>query len=74
MWSDDSDEDERQYKVVVNHEEQYSIWPIGKVNAPGWSDAGRSGSKQSCLAHIQTVWTDLRPAGLRRHLDSLAGK
>lgn len=67
MWSDDGD-DERQYKVVVNHEEQYSIWPAGKENAPGWRDTGKSGSKQQCLAHIQAVWTDLRPASLRRHM------
>ncbi|MEU9132189.1 MbtH family NRPS accessory protein [Kitasatospora sp. NPDC048540] len=72
MWADSSDEDDRQYKVVVNQEEQYSIWPSGKDNAPGWRDAGKDGSKQECLAHIQAVWTDLRPAGLRRHLDALA--
>ena len=54
------------YKVVVNDEEQYSIWPEGKANAPGWKDAGKSGTKEECLAHIRVVWTDMRPLSLRR--------
>lgn len=56
------------YKVVVNHEEQYSIWPVDRENAPGWKDAGKVGSKQECLDHIQEVWTDLRPLSLRRKM------
>jgi MbtH protein len=54
------------YKVVQNHEEQYSLWPEGRETPPGWRDAGRSGSRTECLAYIQEVWTDLRPASLRR--------
>jgi len=57
------------YKVVVNHEEQYSIWPVDRANAPGWRDAGRSGSKQECLDHIKTVWTDMRPLSLRKRME-----
>jgi MbtH protein len=57
------------YKVVVNHEEQYSIWPVERANAPGWSDGGKSGSKAECLAYIQEVWTDLRPLSLRQHME-----
>ncbi|KNC66760.1 MbtH family protein [Pseudoalteromonas ardens] len=53
------------YKVVKNHEEQYSIWPAHKENALGWSDEGTSGSKEECLAHIKSVWTDMRPLSLR---------
>jgi MbtH protein len=49
------------YKVVINHEEQYSIWPVGRENPRGWKDAGRSGSKQECLDYIEEVWTDMRP-------------
>jgi MbtH protein len=62
VWGDDA---ERRYKVVVNAEEQYSIWPEGRQNAPGWTDEGKNGTRAECLAHIQAVWTDLRPASLR---------
>ena len=61
-------EDERIYKVVVNHEEQYSIWPVDKENALGWRDAGKSGRKAECLAHIKEVWTDMRPLSLRKKM------
>ncbi|MBC6448103.1 MbtH family protein [Actinokineospora xionganensis] len=56
------------YKVVVNDEEQYSIWPAAKENAAGWRDEGTQGSKEVCLAHIQEVWTDLRPRSLRERM------
>ena len=54
-----------QYKVVVNHEEQYALWPDRKENASGWVDCGISGTKEECLAYIRRVWTDLRPLSLR---------
>lgn len=57
------------YKVVLNHEEQYSIWPAERENAPGWRDAGLTGTKAECLAHIERVWTDMRPLSLRRRMD-----
>jgi MbtH protein len=60
------------YKVVVNHEEQYSIWPANRENAPGWHDSGPSGSKAECLAYIERVWTDMRPLSLRRQMDEAA--
>jgi len=59
-------EEDIAYKVVVNHEEQYSIWPQGRENPLGWRDAGKSGSKKECLAHIKEVWTDMRPLSLRQ--------
>lgn len=62
------DAKEELYKVVLNHEEQYSIWPEGRDNPPGWSDAGMSGSKEACLEHINKVWTDMRPLSLRRKM------
>ena len=68
MVREDS-EDNRIYKVVVNHEEQYSIWPVDKEIALGWRDAGKSGSKQECLAHIKEVWTDMRPLSLRKKME-----
>lgn len=61
----DDDDDKVQYKVVVNHEEQYSIWPVARENPPGWRDEGKSGSKRECLDHINVVWTDMRPLSLR---------
>jgi MbtH protein len=59
-------EDAVVYKVVVNHEEQYSIWPAHRDNALGWNDRGPSGSKDECLAYIKEVWTDMRPLSLRK--------
>ncbi|RSN20156.1 MbtH family protein [Streptomyces sp. WAC 05977] len=53
------------YKVVVNDEEQYSIWPDVRKNPDGWADEGTSGSREHCLDHIESVWTDLRPRSVR---------
>lgn len=58
------------YKVVINHEEQYSIWPADRENAPGWRDAGTKGTKDECLAYISEVWTDMRPLSLRQQMVS----
>lgn len=60
--------DNVRYKVVINHEEQYSIWPVDRENPLGWKDAGRSGSKRQCLDYIEEVWTDMRPLSLHRKL------
>lgn len=64
--------DERQdttiYKVVVNHEEQYSIWPAHKELPLGWNDVGKEGLKDECLAWIKEVWTDMRPKSLREKM------
>lgn len=60
------------YLVVVNDEEQYSIWPDGKPIPPGWRSVGVPGSKEECLAHIEQVWTDMRPLSLRRAMDASA--
>ncbi|WP_394838609.1 MbtH family NRPS accessory protein [Pendulispora rubella] len=60
-----TDDDKSIYKVVVNHEEQYSIWPSARDNALGWNDAGKVGTKDECLAYIKEVWTDMRPLSLR---------
>ena len=57
------------YTVVINDEEQYSIWPADRDIPPGWRDAGKSGTKEECLAHIKEVWTDMRPLSLRRKMD-----
>jgi MbtH protein len=68
----DSEEDTTIYKVVLNHEEQYSIWPAYRENPPGWRDAGKSGLKPECLAYIKEVWTDMRPLSLRKRMEELA--
>lgn len=62
-------EDNTIYKVVINHEEQYSIWPADRENALGWKDEGTSGTKEECLEHIKNVWTDMRPKSLRDKMD-----
>jgi MbtH protein len=59
------------YKVVLNHEEQYSIWPADLENDIGWWDAGFSGSKQECLDYIKEVWTDMRPLSLRKKMEEM---
>lgn len=64
--SDTEQDDTTIYAVVVNHEEQYSIWPTDRERPLGWSDAGKSGSRQECLDYIREVWTDMRPLSLRR--------
>ena len=66
------DEDKTIYKVVINHEEQYSIWPEYKENPLGWNDAGKVGTKAECVAYIDEVWTDMRPLSLRKKMEELA--
>jgi MbtH protein len=56
------------YDVVLNDEEQYSIWPAHKKLPDGWRRDGTHGTKSGCLAHIETVWTDMRPLSLRRKM------
>jgi MbtH protein len=56
---------DRAYQVVVNHEEQYSIWDSRREPPDGWRAAGFEGTKDECLAHIADVWTDMRPASVR---------
>lgn len=65
-------EDKTMYKVVVNHEEQYSVWPMEKENVLGWRDGGKSGTKKECLAYIKDAWTDMRPLGLRKAMMAAA--
>jgi len=68
----DEQEDTTIYKVVVNHEEQYSIWPADRENPLGWRDAGPSGLKGECLGYIEQVWTDMRPLSLRKQMEEAA--
>jgi MbtH protein len=65
----DSNQPERSYCVVVNHEEQYSIWPTAQEIPAGWRPEGTSGTKASCLERVEQVWTDMRPRSLRESID-----
>lgn len=65
-------EDTTIYDVVVNDEEQYSIWPAHKELPAGWRKAGKSGPKQECLDYVNEVWTDMRPKSLRDRMDAPA--
>ncbi|PIG93651.1 MbtH family protein [Gloeocapsopsis sp. IPPAS B-1203] len=58
------------YKVVINHEEQYSIWFADQANPLGWRDAGKTGLKAECLEYIKEVWTDMRPLSLRQQMEA----
>ena len=64
----DDKEDNSIYKVVVNHEEQYSIWPADRELPAGWRDEGKSGTREECLEHVKLVWTDMRPLSLRQKM------
>ncbi len=68
----DDKEDNTTYNFVVNHEEQYSIWPVDKEIPLGWKAVGKSGKKQECLDHIKEVWTDMRPLSLRKKMEENA--
>ncbi len=63
-------EDKTIYDVVLNDEEQYSIWPSHKDLPAGWHKEGKTGTKQECLDHVKEVWTDMRPKGLRDRMDA----
>ncbi|MGI5175008.1 MbtH family protein [Dactylosporangium sp. CA-152071] len=64
-----TDDETRRYTVVVNDEEQYSIWAEGRDIPAGWKDAGFTGARGECLAHVNEVWTDMRPLSLRRAME-----
>jgi MbtH protein len=68
-WGDENSN----FVVVVNHEEQYSIWPDYKAIPAGWREAGKSGKKDECLQWIDEVWTDMRPLSLRQAMAGGAG-
>jgi MbtH protein len=64
-------DDDHAYKVVVNEEEQYSIWLAHRPPPAGWREVGQQGRKEECLAYIKEVWTDMRPLSLRERMDQL---
>jgi MbtH protein len=58
------------FLVVLNHEEQYSIWPADQEPPPGWRREGTQGTRDECLARIGEVWRDMRPLSLRQEMTS----
>ena len=62
------------YKVVVNHEEQHSIWPAARALPVGWRAEGFEGAREACLEHIDSVWSDIRPLSLRKALEQVGDK
>ena len=63
-------EDTRQYNVVANHEDQYSIWFADREPPSGWRTVGKSGTKKECLDYVNELWTDMRPLSLRRKMEA----
>lgn len=66
----DEREDTTIYSVVINHEEQYSIWPVDRELPLGWNQAGKQGTKSECLAYIEEEWSDMRPLSLRKKMEA----
>lgn len=64
------DSPDTRFLVVINHEEQYSIWPDYKALPAGWRSVDKQGSKEECLAYIESVWTDMRPLSLRQAMQA----
>jgi MbtH protein len=65
----DEQTDHRTYRVVLNDEEQYSIWDADRELPAGWHAEGTQGPREDCLRRIEELWTDLRPASLRRRME-----
>ncbi|MFQ6269532.1 MbtH family protein [Kutzneria viridogrisea] len=60
--------DDISYQVLVNDEEQYSLWPLDNEVPAGWRAVGKQGSKQECMSYVDEVWTDMRPRSLREQM------
>lgn len=65
------DDENQVFSVVINHEEQYSIWPEDRELPLGWKSVGKTGKKQECLDYIEEVWTDMRPLSLRKKMEEM---
>lgn len=68
------DRDDATFKVLVNHELQYSLWPDGKAVPAGWRETGQRGNKAQCLAYVEREWVDMRPLSLRQAMSSQAAE
>jgi uncharacterized protein YbdZ (MbtH family) len=59
------------FLILINDEEQYSIWPAHRPLPLGWHQVGEPGEKEACLARIKELWTDMRPRSLREQMAAL---
>jgi MbtH protein len=66
-------DDDVRYKVVINDEEQYSIWAADREPPLGWRALDKEGTKAECLAYVKEVWTDMRPLSLRKAMAQREG-
>jgi MbtH protein len=57
------------WRVVINLEDQYSIWPTAKAIPSGWREGGKMGTKEECLNYIKEVWVDMKPRSLKELKD-----
>jgi MbtH protein len=73
MSLNDDRDAEQIYTVLINEEEQYSLWPKDKAIPEGWKAVGFEGSGEQCSAHVDGVWTDMRPLSLRRQMEAAEG-
>ncbi|MFC5743627.1 MbtH family protein [Dyella tabacisoli] len=64
----DETEDQRTYLVLINDEEQYSLWPKGRSIPEGWRAVDKEGSRAECSQYVDDVWTDMRPLSLRKQM------
>ena len=69
MSSSVFDDEQITFEVVLNHEDQYSLWPSDREVPAGWRKAGKQGKKAECLTYINEVWTDMRPLSLRKKME-----
>lgn len=66
------DADSGRFCVVMNMEEQYSVWPAQRQLPDGWRDGGFQGTKEECLAHVDRTWADMRPLSLKRRMSGVS--
>ncbi len=69
-----AEEYQEMYLVLINHEEQYSLWPSYKPIPAGWEAVGKERSKEACISYIDEVWTDMRPLSLRKQMEKVTNK
>lgn len=67
---EDQGADSRVYVVLINDEEQYSLWPRNQDVPPGWRSVDFMGTKEECMKYVDEVWTDMRPKSLRDKMDA----
>lgn len=72
--ADSMDDDKREYIVLMNTEEQYSLWLASRKVPAGWVVVGPKGKKKECLEWVGKTWTDMRPKSLREAMNAFKAK